>query len=225
MAQVKLHGAWPSPFSYRVIWALELKGIPYEYVEEDLANKSPSLLRFNPVHKMIPVLVHGGKPICESTIILEYIDETWPQKPLLPADPLHRATARFWIKFIQDKDATIRKIFLARGGEREKARRESLEVLRTIEERGLGGGGKFFGGEEINMVDLAFGWIAVWMKVLEEVVDMKLLEGHGFPRLQAWAENFRGAAVIRDHIPDHDQMVLHFSRRRQELLQSAFQLM
>ncbi|XP_023539871.1 glutathione transferase GST 23-like [Cucurbita pepo subsp. pepo] len=218
MGEVKLHGSWASPFSNRVVWALELKGIPYEFVQEDLTKKSPLLLHYNPVYKKIPVLVHGGKPICESSIILEYIDETWPQKPLLPIDPLDRAAARFWIKFIEDKEATMRRIFVARGEGKEEARRESLEVLRTVEERGLGGGGKFFGGDAINMVDLTYGWIAVWMKVLEEVLDMKLIEGPEFPRLQAWAESFRTAAVIRDHIPDHQKMVLHLRRRREELL-------
>ncbi|GLJ19062.1 hypothetical protein SUGI_0342190 [Cryptomeria japonica] len=74
---VKLLGAWASPFVIGVLIALEEKGIEYEYVEQDLMSKtkSPLLLELNPVHKKVPVLIHNGRPVAESAIILQYIDE------------------------------------------------------------------------------------------------------------------------------------------------------
>ena len=76
----------------------------HEYVDEDLANKSADLLRYNPVTKKVPVLVHDGKPIAESTIIVEYIDEAWKGGyPIMPADPYERAQARFWARFAEEK--------------------------------------------------------------------------------------------------------------------------
>ena len=100
---VKLLGTRQSMFTQRVVWALKLKGIEYEFIEEDLVNKSSLLLRLNPVHKNVPVLVHGGNPIIESKIILEYIDETWKETSLLPQHPQDRAYVRFWAAFIDDK--------------------------------------------------------------------------------------------------------------------------
>ncbi|KAG6582433.1 hypothetical protein SDJN03_22435, partial [Cucurbita argyrosperma subsp. sororia] len=205
MGEVKLYGNWSSPFTYRVIWALAIKGIPYEYVEEDLSNKSPLLLHYNPIHKKVPVLVHGGKPICESTLILEYIDETWPQNPLFPADPLDRAAARFWIQFAEDK-----------------AKRESLEMLQIVEERGIGEG-KFFGGETIGIVDLVYGVFGDWLGVIEEVIGEKLVEADSFPRLHAWIRAFLEAPTIRENRPDRDRMVVTFKALRERLLKSTSQ--
>ncbi|WMV39537.1 hypothetical protein MTR67_032922 [Solanum verrucosum] len=88
----------------RVRIALAEKEVKYEYKEEDLRNKSPLLLQMNPIHKKIPVLIHNGKPICESLIGVEYIDEVWKDKsPLLPSDPYERAQARFWGDYIDKK--------------------------------------------------------------------------------------------------------------------------
>ncbi|TKY49324.1 Glutathione S-transferase 3 [Spatholobus suberectus] len=61
-------------------------------------------MRMNPIHKKIPVLIHNGKPICESAIIVQYIDEVWKDKaPILPSDPYERAQARFWVDYIDKK--------------------------------------------------------------------------------------------------------------------------
>lgn len=75
--EVVLLDSWASMFGMRVRIALAEKGIPYEYKEEDLENKSALLSQMNPVHKKIPVLNHDGKPVCESLIIVQYIDEVW----------------------------------------------------------------------------------------------------------------------------------------------------
>ncbi|KAJ9184794.1 hypothetical protein P3X46_004482 [Hevea brasiliensis] len=220
MAEIKLLGLWASPYDRRVLWALKLKGIPYEYVEEDLSNKSPLLLQYNPVHQKIPVLVHGGKPICESVIILEYLDETWPENPLLPSDPYERAVARFWVKFIEDKCSSAWLVFRTSGEEQEKAVKDSLEMLKTIEEHALGEK-KYFGGDKIGMVDIACGAIVHWLEVIEEVVGIKILEPHKFPRLHAWTKNFEEAPIIKDNLPDRDQMLVYFKQAREKSLASA----
>jgi len=102
--EVVLLSFWPSPYGARVRIALAEKGINYEYKEEDLKNKSSLLLQMNPVHKKVPVLIHKGKPICESLIAVQYIDEVWNHtNPLLPSDPYQRAQARFWADYVDTK--------------------------------------------------------------------------------------------------------------------------
>ncbi|OVA12035.1 Glutathione S-transferase [Macleaya cordata] len=102
--EVVLLDSWASPYEMRVRLALAEKGIKYEYRDENLREKGALLLNMNPVHKKILVLIHNGKPISESLLIVEYIDEVLKNKsPLLPSDPYERATARFWADYVDKK--------------------------------------------------------------------------------------------------------------------------
>ena len=107
--EVVLVDAWASMFGMRVRIALAEKGVKYEYKEENLLKgKSPLLQKMNPIHRKVPVLIHNGRTICESAIIVQYIDEVWKDKsPIMPSDPYQRAQARFWVDYIDKKVAAL----------------------------------------------------------------------------------------------------------------------
>src|SRR5947208_9000539 len=85
------------PYVQRAVIALTEKGVPFERVDIDLANKPDWFVAISPLGKT-PVLQVGDKAIFESAVILEYLEETQP-KPLHPADPRTRAEHRAWIEY------------------------------------------------------------------------------------------------------------------------------
>ncbi|XP_052189095.1 probable glutathione S-transferase isoform X4 [Diospyros lotus] len=215
--EVKLLGFWVSPFVHRVEWALKLKGVPYEYIEDDIFNKSPLLLELNPVHKKVPVLVHNQKVLAESFVILEYIDENWKQCPLLPQDPYDRAKARFWAKFAEEKlfDAAWKAVYF-KGDKREKALESTMEAVEEIEGQ-LKGKSKFFGGESIGYLDLALGWISYILSVWEDVGSIKFIDSTRFPATAAWMSEFVNHPVVKDSLPPRDKMIIYFDGARKKL--------
>ncbi|XP_022732160.1 glutathione S-transferase U7-like [Durio zibethinus] len=195
--EVKLFGMWASSYNLRIELALKLKGMPYEYIEEDLSNKSNVLLQLNSVHEKIPVLVHNGKPIMESLVILEYIDETWKNNPLLPQDPYERATARFWAKFIDEKiQPTARNVNLAEGKEQEEAVEECCQQLKRLENELKGK--SFFGSDTVGYLDIAALVIAFWFEVVREVVGLELVTEERFPILCKWIGKLQNIDAVNE---------------------------
>ncbi|KAH6801790.1 hypothetical protein C2S51_033236 [Perilla frutescens var. frutescens] len=210
MGEVKVLGLFSSFPCVRVLWALKLKGVTYELVEEDLLNKSPLLLQMNPVHKKVPVLIHENKPIAESLVILEYIDETWKTShSLMPEDPYDCATARFWAKFVDEKVVvSVFEAMKSEGEEKEVAIVAAQETLQLLEKQIEGK--KFFGGEKIGYLDLVVGWMSLWLAAMEEVGGMKLLDSTRFPSLSEWIHKFFKVPVIHECLPPKESVVNYF---------------
>jgi len=196
----------PSMFGMRARVALAEKQVKYEYREEDLfGNKSEFLLQMNPVHKKIPVLVHNGKSISESLIIVEYIDETWTGNcTLLPSDPYERAQARFWADYIDKKvhDAG-KKISYSKGEEHEQAKKDFIENLKTLE--GQLGDKPYFGGEKFGFLDVALIPYYCWFYTYETFGNFKI-EPEA-PKLIAWAKRCMEKESVNKNLPDEKNVI------------------
>ncbi len=83
---------------------LRAKGLEWQAIRVDLFKSEQydaNYLKLNP-KGVVPTLVHDGKPVIESTLICEYLDETFPDPPLIPKDPWQRTRMRLWSKMVDD---------------------------------------------------------------------------------------------------------------------------
>ena len=93
---MKLYGYWRSSAAYRVRIALNLKGLPYESVSINLTKGEqyqPGYAAINP-QNLVPVLEDQGQRLYQSLAIIQYLEETHPEPPLLPRDPVERNRVR-----------------------------------------------------------------------------------------------------------------------------------
>uniref|UniRef100_A0A0E0R1M7 glutathione transferase n=1 Tax=Oryza rufipogon TaxID=4529 RepID=A0A0E0R1M7_ORYRU len=211
--ELKLLGMWASPFALRAKLALSFKGLSYDYVEEDFKNKSDLLLSSNPVHKKVPVLIHNGKPICESQVIVQYIDEVFPDAgvTLLPADPHDRAVARFWAAYIDEKLFSAWILVFRSKTEEEKA--EAVKQTFAVVEKLEGAlsecskGKPFFGGDTVGYVDVVLGGFVAWVHAIEEVFGLNQFDAAKTPLLAAWLERFDELDAVKEVMPDIGRLV------------------
>lgn len=222
---VKVLGAWPSPFVMRPRIALHLKSIDYEFVVETMQPKSELLLKSNPVHKKIPVLLHNDKPVNESLIIVQYIDEAFPSGPsILPSDPYDRAVHRFWAAYLDDKwfpaFQGIAKAVTdeARAAGLEQVR-EGLALLEDAFEK-CSKGKPFFSGDSIGYLDIVFGSFLGWVRVSEKMNKIELISQEKTPNLAAWAERFCADDAVKDYMPETDKL-MEFAKMLMARLKAA----
>uniref|UniRef100_A0A1J3EY07 Glutathione S-transferase n=2 Tax=Noccaea caerulescens TaxID=107243 RepID=A0A1J3EY07_NOCCA len=204
--EVILLSFWPSMFGMRTKIALEEKGVKYEYREEDvLYNKSPLLLQMNPIHKMIPVLIHNGKPVCESIIQIQYIDEVWSDKnPLLPSDPYQRGHALFLADYVDKKLYVCgRKTWATKGEELEEAKKGFVETLKTLQSEL--GDKLYFGGNKFGFLDIAligyYSWFPAYQKFGNFSIEPEC------SKLMAWGKRCMQRDSVAKSLPDPEKVV------------------
>ncbi|CAN8285431.1 unnamed protein product [Cochlearia groenlandica] len=209
---VKLIGSWASPFSIRVEMALKLKGVPYDYFNEDyLFVKSPLLLQLNPIYKKVPVFVHNGNILLESQLILEYIDQTWTNNPILPRDPYDRAMARFLAKFVDEQVPSkgLRSLVNPEKGI-EVAIGEAQEMIMFLEKEITGK--SFFGGDTIGFLDMIIGSMIPYCGVCAwEIMGIDMIPEEKFPEFNKWMKKLNEVEIVKECIPPKEKHIVHIT--------------
>jgi glutathione S-transferase len=131
-----LYHAPHSTCSQKVRMVLHEKDVPFDEVRIDLGKKEqlkPEYLAINP-NGVVPTLVDDGVPIIESSVICEYLDEKYPQNPLLPSNLVDRARMRAWTHYIEEvavgaiRVPSFNRAFLYRFENQDQAQFEKNEI-------------------------------------------------------------------------------------------------
>ena len=139
------------PHCHRVRIVLAEKGITVDIVDVDAHDLPDEVMDFNP-YGTVPTLVDRDLRLYESRIIMEYLDERFPHPPLLPVDPVSRATSRLYMYRVErDWYSLMERILSGPEGEAAKARKELRESL--IATAPVFSASPFFMNEEFSLVD------------------------------------------------------------------------
>lgn len=148
-----LYSGTTDPYSHRCRIVLFEKGMDFQVIDVDLANKPEDLAVINP-HNEVPVLVERDLVLQQANIINEYIDERFPHPQLMPADPVMRARARLFLhNFEEQLFSHIKDIESGNQKLADKARlivRDNLTQIVPLFSRQ-----EYILGDEFSMLDVA----------------------------------------------------------------------
>jgi len=212
-AALKLISHKLCPYVQRAVIALTEKGVAFERIDIDLADKPDWFLKLSPLGKT-PVLVVGDKAIFESAVILEYLEETQAH-PLHPADALSRAEHRGWIEFGSAVLNDIAGFYAAKDEAAFQVKTTQLaEKFARLEARAAA---PWFDGEKFSLVDAVFGPVFRYFDVFDEIGDFGILTGK--PGLARWRQSLAARPSVRNAVsPDYPALLRDFITRRQSWL-------
>ena len=214
VAPLKLISHKLCPYVQRAVIALTEKGVAFERVDIDLANKPDWFSGISPLGKT-PVLLVGDVPVFESAVILEYLEETQPN-PLHPGDPLRRAEHRGWIEFGSTVLADIAGFYAASDEATFSARTSQLaQRFARLEARVAAA--PWFDGENFSLVDAVYGPVFRYFDVFDDIGDFGILTGK--PKLARWRQSLAARPSVRAAVgADYPALLRAFIERRNSWL-------
>lgn len=198
------------PYVQRAAIALDEKGVAFERIDIDLADKPSWFQAISPLGK-VPLLQVGDAVIFESAVILEYLEETQP-RPLHPADPLQRAEHRAWMEFGSSILMDIWNFYVATDEATFEAKRKALTAKFERLEQRLGAG-PYFDGARFSLVDAVFGPVFRYFDTFDRIADFGMLADK--PRLAAWRHALaQRPSIARAVTPDFPERLWRFLEAR-----------
>ena len=215
---MELFTARVCPFAHRTRLVLLEKGLEFEHIEIDFANKTERFLSVSPYGK-VPALYHDGQTIYESVVINEYLDEVFPDPPLMPRDPVLRAKARIWNHycneyFTPDLYAVTKNRDPAKHGTLAEKVAERLRYIEREAFDRLSGSGPYWFGAEVSLTDLAW---HPWFERLPAYTHWRgIAIPEDCPKLRAWAAAMAGRASAKAVANDADYYIERMKERAGE---------
>src|SRR6187431_2572562 len=199
------------PYVQRAVIALNEKGVAFERVDIDLANKPDWFLNISPLGK-VPVLTvasdQGEVALFESNVICEYIEETQGGAKLHPLDPLQRAQHRAWMEFGSAILTDLWGLETTTDAAIFDSKREAVAAKFARVEAVLGAG-PFFAGRDFSLVDAVFAPIFRYFDVFDQLTDLAIFAD--VPKVRAWRKALAQRPSVRTAVgPDYPQLLHAF---------------
>ncbi|XP_073402607.1 glutathione S-transferase omega-1-like isoform X1 [Dendrobates tinctorius] len=143
------------PFAQRARLVLVAKGIKHEVVNINLKDKPDWFFEKSPLGLVPSIETSDGKIIYESPIVCDYLDETFPENKLTPADPYEKAQQKILLEHFSAVTAALYKIMFAKKDNQDatELKNQFFEKLKKFEEVLTKRNSHYFGGESVSMID------------------------------------------------------------------------